>query len=390
MGTAEVMRLLVDMAWENPTNCLTLHNHQRLQEEAAKIGIPAFDWDHHIGDDLDRIRTIMPIHKPVDTGLIGQEWSLIGLLVYRRHLPELQQCFAFMDHQKPSLWPRLRDPETMPVTEKFLQPRSWMQPLGQWIPAFKDAEGQVHDAMDLCADTASSHYFGLLARIFSHAPADEPHVKAGYLARQAARAYDIFVRDIELDTDITAESARVVGEALLHGASMTQSAWSGHDLLDNQRPFCVTERPVRELAYTLTVSSNNDDAQRANALKRLREEGHDTVIFHKDDAHRLRTERPYALPLHISVRACHLHCVRELLNAGADTSARVFDGADPSRDLGKTAHDLLRLNSDDSVEISGMIRSYEARQAAMDAITNMTLDGFHLMRLPIFRMPSLD
>lgn len=303
----------------------------------------------------------------------------MGLLVHRQYLAELRQCFESLNDRSPSLFPKLRDPKTMPITENFVQRRGLMQPLGQWIPAFKSHDGRIHDLMDLCVDTISSNHFGFLAENFSKFSNDAPEVKAGYLARQAARAYDVYRHEFKLDGGLTSEVGKVVGHALMHGASVTQNAWSAPESFKNQRPFSIAEWPLRELAYTLTAPGA-DDEKCAAALKRLHEEGHDIVVLQKDDAVRTRDERPHALPLHICVRAGSVLRVRELLHAGADTLARISTGYDAFFDKGLSVHEIVERGGEKCAEVGAMIRSYEARQAAMDAIEDMGLDGFRVLR----------
>lgn len=367
------MQGLLEIAMENPENFLALHDLQGIQDAAASIGLPPLGFGK-----LACIKTLASINEPVGMDFVCTHWSVIGLLVHRKGFADLHQCFQALNEHVPPHWPKLRDPHAMPITENFVEQRGLTQPLGQWIPAFKDQDGRTHDLMDLCVNRISSDHFGVLAQYFSQFSNDAPEVKAGYLARQAARAYDVYMHDFELDGSLTSEVGKVVGCALMEGASISQAAWSGPDPLQNQRPFSTTQSPLRELSYTLTTSVL-DDKKSAATLKRLHEEGHDIVVYHKDDAERHRNERPVELPLHICVEAGHVHRVRELLNAGADTSAKVFHDYDASSDKGLSVYDIVERKGERLAEIGAMIYAFEARQAARDAIEGMGLDGFRVM-----------
>ena len=156
--------------------------------------------------------------------------------------------------------------------------------------------------------------------------------------------------------------------------------------MDNQRPFFIAsvsghgieQEPMRELVYPVIAAKLtrylNGNTVRANTLKHMREEGHDIVVFHKDDAQRNRNARPPKLPLHMCIESGYVQSIGVLLSAGADTTAKVFNDDDSENDAGKTVRDILEYDKEHSGEIGAMLRASDARHAAMDTIKSMGLD----------------
>lgn len=260
------------------------------------------------------------------------------------------------------------------------------KPLGQWILAFEDSHERTHDVLDLALIKGQNKNFTTLLQHFSSSSNDDSAAKSGYLARLAARAYDIAVHemlpknaeeakryrnpipDLTAYTGIDSSVFSLVGTCLLHGAKLSQEAWSGPAGTPNARPFTTHDGDLRELAYTLVGAETHDDGTRATAFRRLEGEGHDVVIAHRSRFSEAEKAPPTRLPLHMCALNDQAESVAALLALGADTQAleHVKTGS-------RSVRDVISPMAAKGEKIKAAIRSCEVRQTAMQAIREMQL-----------------
>lgn len=382
----ETLGKLVEMALETPDRCLVLNNVQVMIDNALKMGLPALG-SHFI--DALQVQTPFPEH--LCTGIACQEWSVMGMLAYCKHF-EFFMCVTDAQETGTSLLKTLREPQAMPVSDELLAPHSFAQPLGQWIPAYQDSKGLIHDMLDLCTE-ARPEFFKYLTGVFCLFTNELPQTQAGYLARQAARAYDLAAYaarncgptySINYAINLigtSSHTSKIMRWALLQGARIPLRAWSGLDSNQSFRAFASPGGPLPELVHALTQGEAGhlkpeEDAQTAEALRCLRMNGHDIVILHQRDAAQNQQKRLFALPLHVCVQKGWSQSVALLLSAGADPMAKVYSELGNSCEIGKTAFDVAQSVAEKNSVIENMLYASEARKTATDVLRGMGLQGF--------------
>lgn len=370
---------LLQLLLKDPCAAFVLHDNEAIRQAVKSIGVEI------VNDGMDKSLWAMcaPSYG-LDTGIKPAAWSVIGWLTHcKDHATDVEE---FLTDAAPILGglPGLKEPDRMPVHESLILPRGTAEPLGQWVPAFRDSKGRSHDLLDLTSVTCQSANFSMLSRVFSSFSRENSEAKGGYLARQAARVYDIAVNEImpkdfektqrhdmpihfkTAYTGLTSWCHPLIGQALIQGAKLTQEAWSGPKQGINRRPFETRNGDLRGLVYTVIGAKANNETDRSETFKRMVKEGHDVVIAHRDHP---ETDKKHAeLPLHMCVYYGFSDSVKTLLSLGADTKAvEHVNGKD------RSLMDAINPLSTHVEEIKAAIRSCDARQAAFDAIEEMQL-----------------
>ena len=380
-------------AVRNGLDCFALHDIETIKQTFKAKGMAPPDIPLDTPITL-RISGLDPIATP----LIPTAWSVAGLLCHMGKNVCLQHLMMGKLHEAGHRFQGFSQPESLPIVEPFLLPRGLTAPLGLWLPAYKDSEGRLHDLMDLSVECRTPHSFSLAAEAVQSLSAPT-EMKAAYLARQAAHAYDIAVTDviplkrkaaIQKGHPITPEGApspqemiahtgmdsyvcMMLAQALMNGASISQSAWSGPG--ENARPFCHPLGPLKEIVHSFGFFADNKaewDEIRAKTLQRMANEGHDIVIAHEAQANNKQQKRHALLPLHFWASMMQPKTVAVLLQSGADTKALVYD-VEGEPQTGRSVHEVIETMGESGAEIGAMVQSVEARRVAMATMMKMDL-----------------
>ena len=273
----------------------------------------------------------------IDHGLRAQQWSMSGALVYasfeRPLINALGMMFVVgaMRSNFSLLDEPFNEPSSLPVRESFIEPRGLGNPINQWLPAFADADGRTHDLLDLatlsmCPEICSDLLLTLRPFEF---PDD---ARAGYLARQAARAYDIAV-GAGLSTELGEAPGAIFKACCVAGAQVTQEQWAGANPEASKRSFgdlAELSYPLmsesRQLLLTAGLTAGNADGDAYDAIQRLASVDPTVVGPHvrdrNDSADGLWTPAlPKMTPLRWAAEKGDLKAGAALLSSGAELDA---------------------------------------------------------------------
>lgn len=385
-------------AQERGLDCFALHDSASIMQAAKAIGLPDFDmpidgpihlqpsvwlsgdWRAYFNNPKEPIVAPSTPRLTVPTHLQPSAWSLAGWMSYCGQEEGFRRSMMTAAFKSKPL-PGFLNPETMPITEVVIQPGRLTEPLSQWIPAFKDTQGKIHDLLDLSVATLDDMGFTHASDSLSRYSTAADQAKAGYLGRQAARIFDIgkFYIDsvnrlhnasIPLSEDYDDVDKRIdklIVLALLAGASVPHESWSGPSA--QARPSHSGSAARQVMVQYLEASVGATDAQMAKTLERLHQEGHDVVVLHIDDAEENQKKRPYSLPLHTWVLKEYKETVAVLLRAGADPMARLYD---PRHKRGN-AIDVANLLREGVEELQSLLRAAQARQVAHQSLRDLGL-----------------
>lgn len=380
----ESMALLLKISPRSEGDFFKLHAIKDIERDARDMDLPSFR--HAMGLVL---YTKSPQGNSVKTPIEPEAWSVAGFIVQQRRWAFLDQYFDALRQRSPNAsLPGVKDPLAMPITEAFVAGGGMDRPLNQWLPAFRSKESKgtparEHDLLDLATVLMIPELFHKLCRSFMVRTNDTHEVKAGYLARQAVHAFDTANNDLNaleshrgdgplserrVYTYFHCPGPTIAGLALVHGAKISQSAWSGTGR--NARAFGLFPDQVKELIYpAISAGSVVSDAALNTTIKRMQEEGHDVVIQHRKHADANGSARDADLPIHLCVRRGQKESLLALLDAGADTNALIH-----TRNGATTLQVSADKNSKSGEEMMGIVKSFEARTMAMGLIDEMNLD----------------
>lgn len=319
----------------------------------------------------------------VETKITTDAWTLPGMLKLRKQSKLSEIFFEAMALKMPGgMFPGLRSPESMPITERFVIQRGLQEPLNQWLPAFRQAAthkvpAQTYDLADLAVAMGDASGFNECFDLISKATSDSLEAKAGYFARQAAHAYDTLApaeRDVFPKEDFHGYEfvpfglRAAISNALFYGARISQDAWSGPGT--NARPLRIQKNDVREMIYAVIDSLHIlKDEELVSVIQKMRSEGHDVAVLHQNHAVRNQAEKPLQLPLHMCAQLGLVKCFGELIAAGADHKAKVY----VNKTEGQTIEDVIANNSnrEGNDAILSMLRSLHARHVATNLLQEM-------------------
>lgn len=375
-------------------DCFALHDIETIKKalKAKGMELPDIPLDAPITLRISGF-------EPIVTPLIPAAWSVAGLLCHMGKNVCLQHLMMGKLHEAGHRFQGFRQPESLPIVEPFLLRRGLTEPLGQWLPAYKDSEGRLHDLIDLSIECKNASCFSLSVNAVQARVEASLEAKAGYLGRQAGHGYDTFLQDhvrlIQRATNKNAPHGQVtpieknqqnelksgvgvmISKALLSGAVIPQAAWAGSS--GYSRTFSHNDLIFRELVHSLAIYASSEshmDEVRSKTIQRMHAEGHDVVILHADNDERNQHERHVLLPLHFWAEMGQPLTVAALLQAGADTKALVY-GCGDNPNVGKNIHDVIETmgvgDAEIKAEIGAMIHSFEARQLAISTILEMSL-----------------
>lgn len=260
--------------------------------------------------------------------------------------------------------------------------QSLHEPLGTWVPAYRDTQGRTHDAMDFLVERVASWGLERLTKIAVHLHAEDGAAMAGV---QAARLHDIATdtyvplrakQMFDGNTLPIGETSAVhtaIGFMISEGATITKSQWG------DDRRFGHTDASLETGALVSTVlapykAGSNlslpkwDDEWRLSALQRLRSLGHDTVVAGKDAE---PNERTYSnLPLYMAVVRDEPGCVAQLIEWGASEHANIHS---IENDEGGTILEIAAKAEAEIPQLQSVIvlRAAIARRSAMDALNDI-------------------
>jgi len=229
---------------------LKVFDAAEIESGLQRLDLPLELLGHLYRPIARRISATGPRGETVPTGIKAMGWSIPGMLM---HTDARLLWGIFFEALTPLLpqgrLPGLLEPQRMPVIEPKLALGSLGRPLGQWVPAFRDREGRVHDVLDLAVNKMDLQAVQITLRSFDEAPIDAL-ARGGYLARQAARAHDAMAHEVRRAyfnrfvantprrsavvamprefIELNSPSSKIAGLCLRHGASLPPGAWSGN------------------------------------------------------------------------------------------------------------------------------------------------------------------
>lgn len=379
------MLSLLEITPSSPDDWLKLHVIEDIERVSKTMGLPAASRAMNAAP-----KTVTPYGLELDTGIVPEAWSVAGLLF---HLNKPAYANAYLDGvrnlQPGGTLPGLKDPLAMPVNEAFVAGGGMDSPVNQWLPAFRakatqKSLAQVHDLFDQATVLMRATDFLALCKQFSAHAHATPQAKSGYLARQGVHAYDIANHDLHrLEREINPgevikqhsctrfnfPAPTMMGYALMHGAKLPQSAWSGAER--NARAFGESPDEVKELVYgVISAGAMMPDTVLAATLRRMREEGHDVVVHHRKHAPFNADTRPENLPLHLCAKFGFTESLVALLEAGADTQSTTHGSYGAS-----TLEQSARQNKKTSEQVMGIVHAFEARHLARALMEEMQSNG---------------
>lgn len=167
----------------------------------------------------------------------------------------------------------------MRVSDAFIPKRSREQPLGVWMPMFRDVQGRTHDVMDTMLLNAE-RLAGAVGIVQDFSPFSQAE-KDGYLARHMARYSDVLHEDLIQKAGVVVPGllpdAGMVQAMLLANVCLPSTAWSMADAKEVESRS--TWRPPLMLLLTTSATAHGSSMPTAffGVVQRLKANGHDVM-----------------------------------------------------------------------------------------------------------------